>query len=210
MRTKKKTGDQNSGSFIETARRRQIVECAIDTIAAKGYAQASLGVIAKKAKVSKGVISYHFASKDDLIHQVISHIFGMAQTFMQPPETAQSTASAMLRHYIQSNIAFLRAHRKEVLALVHILTTARDKEGKPLVDAAKYEPVIAGLEEMLRRGQREGDFRKFSTRVMAVAIRGAIDGIPGQMLTHPDLDLDSYDRELTALFDRATRAKSIA
>ena len=88
MRTTKKTGDQDSGSFIEAARRRQIVECTIDTIAAKGYAQASLSVIAKKAKISKGVISYHFASKDDLIHQVISHIFALAHSFMQPPQAA--------------------------------------------------------------------------------------------------------------------------
>ena len=50
-------------SFIEKARRTQIIECAIETIAEVGYAQASLGQIAKRAQISKGVISYHFANK---------------------------------------------------------------------------------------------------------------------------------------------------
>ena len=42
-------------SFIEKARRTQIVECAIETIAEVGYAQASLGQIAKRAQISKGL-----------------------------------------------------------------------------------------------------------------------------------------------------------
>jgi hypothetical protein len=126
---------------------------------------------------------------------------------MKAETAAGSRAVDLLRSYIRSNVEFLRTHRKEVLALVHILTTARDEKGKPLMDATKYGPVIDAVEQILKRGQKEGDFRKFSTRVMAVAIRGAIDGIPGQMMAHPDLDLTAYAEEMMALFDRATRSK---
>ncbi|WP_338106680.1 TetR/AcrR family transcriptional regulator [Psychrobacillus psychrodurans] len=67
MSKKNKSTNQKEMSFIEKARRNQIVECAIETIAEIGYAQASLGQIAKRAKISKGVISYHFANKEELL-----------------------------------------------------------------------------------------------------------------------------------------------
>ncbi|PEJ81757.1 TetR family transcriptional regulator, partial [Bacillus pseudomycoides] len=51
MSIKNNTNNQKEMSFIEKARRAQIVECAIETIAEVGYAQASLGQIAKRAKI---------------------------------------------------------------------------------------------------------------------------------------------------------------
>ncbi|MBV9802070.1 MAG: TetR family transcriptional regulator, partial [Solirubrobacterales bacterium] len=61
----------DSRTFIEQARRAQIVGVAIDTIAELGYAQASLARIAERAGISKGVIAYHFAGKEDLIAEVV-------------------------------------------------------------------------------------------------------------------------------------------
>src|SRR6202453_4771003 len=46
-------------TFIETARRAQIVAAAIDTIAELGYAQASFARIADRVGISRGLISYH-------------------------------------------------------------------------------------------------------------------------------------------------------
>ena len=69
-------GPEGGGrTFIETARRAQIVQAAIDTIADLGYANASYAQIAKRAGLSStGLISYHFHSKDDLIEQVIAEL----------------------------------------------------------------------------------------------------------------------------------------
>ena len=63
MRIKDKPDGQNHPTFTEAARRTQIIECAIETLATLGYAQASLAHIAKRAGISKGVIVYYFSSK---------------------------------------------------------------------------------------------------------------------------------------------------
>ena len=52
-------------SFIEEARRRQIIDTAIRTIATRGYSRTSLAEIAREAGISKGVISYHFEGKGE-------------------------------------------------------------------------------------------------------------------------------------------------
>ena len=56
MRIKDKPDGQSRPTFTEAARRIQIIECAIETLATLGYAQASLAHIAKRAGISKGVI----------------------------------------------------------------------------------------------------------------------------------------------------------
>src|SRR5580704_18278268 len=98
-------------TFIENARRQQIVGAAIDTIAEVGYAQASLARIAARIGISKGVISYHFAGKDDLIKQVVIDVVEAGRAYIVPRVFAESNGPAMVRAYIESNLTFMREHR---------------------------------------------------------------------------------------------------
>ena len=99
---------QDRRSFIEEARRAQIVESAIETIAEVGYVRASLARIAAAAGISKGVISYHFADKDELIQQVVAEVLKAFDSYMRPRITAEcGSAAQMLRAYISSNVAFM-------------------------------------------------------------------------------------------------------
>ena len=53
--------------------REQVLQAAVDTLAAKGYARTSVGDIAERAGMSKGSVHYHFESKDDLLTHVLHH-----------------------------------------------------------------------------------------------------------------------------------------
>ena len=50
-----------------------LVRAAVDVIAHKGYADATLLEIAQKAEVSKGALHHHFASKNALVIPVLAH-----------------------------------------------------------------------------------------------------------------------------------------
>lgn len=207
MRPEIGPGGQNGVSFIEAARRAQVIDSAIETIAEAGYARASLAQIAKRAGISKGVISYHFSDKHELIQQVVTHILAAFDAYMRPRVQAErSSSAAMLRVYIESNVAFMRTNRKHVMVLVDVLTNARRPDGELIVSADKYCSGESELEQILRRGQRRGEFRRFSPQVMAITIRHAIDAVAPQMVADPELDLEAYGRELTTLFEIATRA----
>ena len=45
-----------------------------------------------------------------------------------------------------------------------------------------------------------------STQVMALAIRATIDAVPYRLVREPEFDIDNYSREITTIFDLATRA----
>ena len=129
---------------------------------------------------------------------------------MLPRIKAELTPRGKLRAYIESNLAYMREHRHHMLAAVQILASVSTIEGVPGRETSEVEQSLKDLGAILRRGQQEGEFRKHDARVMAIAIRNAIDGVPAQMTADPKLDLDAYARELVTLFDRATRATSDA
>ena len=207
MRPESGSGGQRGRTFTEAARRAQIVMAAIDSIAELGYGQASLARVAERAGTSKGVISYHFAGKDDLIREVVAEVLAKGEAYMLPRILAESSGAGMLRAYIESNLAFMREYRNHLVAFLEIFLNARGDDGGPLVDEKPLDYMVTSLEQLLAHFQAAGDFRAdFDPQVMALAIRGAIDTVPPRLARHPDLDVGRYARELAALFDRATRA----
>jgi len=204
MRTKDKPNDLHHPTFTEAARRAQIIECAIETIATLGYAQASLAQIAKQAGISKGVITYYFSSKEELLEQVVTEIYTAAVQAVAPQIAAQPTAQLRLQVYIRSAVDYIGAHRTRMVALLEIALNFRTADGK-LRYRGTEEWVLTALEALLRQGQEEGEFRAFDLRVMAVTIRQAIDAVAPLLAAHPNLDTDLYAQELMTLFDRATR-----
>jgi len=206
MSTKNKANDPNDLSFIEKARRAQIVQCAIETIAEIGYAQASIGQIAKRANVSKGVITYHFASKDDLLEEVVAAYAIAAEAFIRPVAANAATPKERLRKYMEANLAFIAEHRKMVFAVVEIAAGMRTKEGKLRFSADADESIYQPIEEILYAGAEAGCFREFtplSARVTALAIRHAIDGFSLELMRTPDLSVKEYTEELISIFERA-------
>ncbi|MGH3185654.1 MAG: TetR/AcrR family transcriptional regulator, partial [Streptosporangiaceae bacterium] len=100
-------------SFIERARREQIVNAAIDVLYESGFAAASLGAIAEHIGVSKGVLSYHFAGKSELLHEVIAHVLTEASEYMRPRIEAASSYVDAVRIYVTSNLEYIGAHRRK-------------------------------------------------------------------------------------------------
>ncbi|HEU5344190.1 MAG TPA: TetR family transcriptional regulator [Ktedonobacterales bacterium] len=205
MSTKNAPDGQKRASFIEEARRAQLIECAIETMATLGYAQASLAQIARCAGISKSAITYYFSSKEELIEQVVTAILKDSAASIGPQVAAEASPALQLQAYIRSHVAYISAHLTQMRAIMEIVRNVRTEEGKPRYSAPAAEPVRAALEAVLRKGQQAGEFREFDVRVMAVTIRGAIDGLSPYLMANPQVDTKLYAGELVTLFDRATR-----
>ncbi len=208
MRAKRKPVPAKNRSFVETARRAQIIDCAIDTIAELGFARASVDQIAKRAGVSKGVITYHFPNKEEIVDAVIEKVVAAGRAHMEPRIVAETSAAGRLRAYIESDLEFIDAHRKPLIALVEIAMNARRTDGSLVIGPESLAQRAANLEELLRAGQRSGAFRRFNTRVMALTIIQAIDAVPASLLREPSLDVKLHAKELATVFALATRKES--
>lgn len=199
-----------SGQSGRGDRREQLVACAVEAVAELGLARASLAEIASRAGVSKGVVSYHFSGKDDLIEHVIACVYEKGASVTRPAIEAASTATEELRATIEARVDFYREYRTHMLALLDIWQNFRGPDGEPRLGEAAHEEELRELEAILRRGQETGEFRDFPLRVMAVTLRQSFDAVLLQLAGDPELDLDEYRHGLADLFDRATRADTTA
>lgn|SRR5690625_786270 len=202
MQPNNNPGSQPARSFIEEARRAQIVDSAIEVIAEAGYNQASMARIAGHAGISRGLISYHFANKADLLTEVVTKVYLDGAQFMGPRIEAESTAGAQLSGYIAANLEYMRANPDRMAALIEIFTRASREELAGL-DNLDADAALAPLESLFRAGQTTGEFGDFDVRTMAHAVRNVIDGVPAQMNAE-GFDMDRCITEITTLFERAT------
>ncbi|MCG5214757.1 TetR/AcrR family transcriptional regulator [Streptosporangium sp. KLBMP 9127] len=192
--------------IIEAARRAQIIDATIETVATLGYAQTSLARIAERAQTSKSVISYHFTSRDDLLEQVVTQIYDDAWAAIAPRLEAATGGPAKLRAYIESNLTYLKSHRSRLLAVADITGSHRAPDGTPRFETVGEQTGIGVLTGILRQGQNEGDFRAFDPRIVALTVSQALVGVLGQWALDPATDLDACAAELVTLFDLATRS----
>jgi TetR/AcrR family transcriptional regulator, fatty acid metabolism regulator protein len=195
-------------SFAATARRAQIVEAAIETIAGLGLNQASFARIAERAGLSSTrLISYHFAGKDDLMEAVVDEVFSTAGQYIAPYVLAEPTPAGKLRGFIRGSARFYTEYRQQVVAVRDVWANFRRPDGTHRFGLEAHEPEFSVISQILREGQARGEFREFDPRVMAITLRHALDGLATLVATDPDLDVDAYTRELVALFEGATRRR---
>ena len=193
-------------TFTNQARRAQIVQAAIETIAELGYAKASFAQITKRAGLrSPRMISYHFADKNDLIRQIAVEVFTAGARYIYEHTEAAETDQGRLRAYLEANLRFLRDHPKEVAALTEIGKHLRTDEGEAYTSTGAQEVSVRSLEALLKRGQSSGEFREFDVRSMAIMIRAAVDGAAQRLHEEPEFDFDAYSGEVVAAFGFATR-----
>lgn len=205
MRTIIGTPVREHETFIEAARKAQIIKAAMETIAGLGFANASLAQIARRAGISKSVIGYYFATKDDLVRAVVENFYMTGHLQMMSQMEKATTATELLRLYIRHNLAFIAGNRVETRAISDIISNFRAPDGQPVYTFADAEPMVEGTAAVFAWGQQSGEFRAFDTRIMAVMLRGCVDSFAQQLAANPDLDVERYMAELTGLFVQATR-----
>lgn len=196
-----KTSKPDQPTFIEEARRKQIIDAALQTIADQGYTQTSFAEIAKGLGITKGLIAYHFNGKHDLITSAIHTILNQQGAYIKVQVDAQVQAADKLRVYIEASFEYIEQNRPHFVALVDLWGSFTSAEEKKAFSQTSYDPCRAHLQKIFRIGQERAEFGGFSPQTMAAMIQGAIDGVMLQWVFAPDaVDLKAASRELTEIF----------
>jgi AcrR family transcriptional regulator len=200
-----------SQTFTQLKRRDQLVACAIDAIVEQGFQRTSVAEVARRAGVSKGVVTYHFPAKDELVSAVVGDVLTAMVTYLEPRlrgAEPEAFPERYLRAYVAAWAGFLRTHSRPVIALVRIYNSVRDESVEPnaalsaLLDARARDVTL--LTQIFALGQAKGTLGAFSAPVMAATVKAVMDDLMLQVAADAGLDLDAYATALVTLFERAT------
>jgi TetR/AcrR family transcriptional regulator, fatty acid metabolism regulator protein len=203
MRTRA-PGAGGAGTFTQRKRREQLVDCVIDAIVERGFQGTSVGEVAQRAGVSKGVITYHFAAKDDLIFAAVARIFDSITDALET-RLRGTSPETFVADYINAWVDYYGTETRYMLAIREIWGNFRDEGGQQHFGPEAVAGELGVVQKVLEYGQAQGILGQFDARVMAVSIKASLDALLNQFATDSELDLEAYGAELVTLFERATR-----
>ncbi|USG65708.1 TetR/AcrR family transcriptional regulator [Brevibacillus ruminantium] len=185
-------------SFIAEARREQIILACIDTLEEVGYNNLSLTKVAKKAKISTGLISYHFNDKHDLMNHTLQFLVAKQHDFISSKVTLAQSAAKQLETFIEAHLAYQETHHKHNIALIEIVFTARNEEGMAyyrMEEENEEDALRMMLVEILKEGRQNGEFtQSFQTEIVASFILGAIE--ERMLKANSSIPMENYSDEL--------------
>jgi TetR/AcrR family transcriptional regulator len=140
-----------------SASRQRILEAAAAEFAARGFAGARVDRIARRARVNKAMLYYHFRSKQELYRTLLRTVFTEAATRLQAIAAAAHPAPAKVDAAIEAVGQFVAEH--DFFPAIMLREVA---EGGAHLDRDTLN-ALAGVPRaffaILQEGMRRGDFR---------------------------------------------------
>ena len=201
------TKKASNRSFIEQARRTQIIEATITVLADNGYVNTSFARIAKAAGISASLISYHFTNKEELTAEVYRSVNTARMENVRTSLAGHAAAGDALRAAIESDLTYMGTRPNLFKAMVEVLFSAKEsKNFAELMDGTE-QSMISIIEDILEKGQKSGEFGAFDVHALALVIDGARDQFLAQLPMQPDYDLEVFMQTLINLVLTYVHAK---
>jgi AcrR family transcriptional regulator len=175
---------------------RKVVAAAMALVAQHGSRALTLAAVGEAAGYSRGIVSHHFGSRENLLRAVMRD----AQTFTLPEhgDRAADWLAATVRAYLE-NVTGRRPAARAFLQMWGEAIAA-DPVLMPLFaeQDARFRRLLA---DEIRRGIRDGSVRADADpEAMAVSLVGLVRGIALQLISTPP------PRRVKAIVDEAERS----
>lgn len=198
--------DLNTDFEIESLPPKQehLIRCAYRVMGEKGMNRLSLQDVADEAGVSKAILPYYFASKENLMlltmRWVLTRVAKRIRRAVSETDGAESKVGAML------DAIFIDPDSNRNFYLVFFDFIGYAARSDRFGDVgATFQEVMGGLyAEIISAGRDEGTFTVSDTREAATVVRAILDGLFTQWLLEENADAEHSRYRETC--ERATLA----
>jgi AcrR family transcriptional regulator len=180
-----------------TTTREQIIQAAYRVLAEQGYDAATIKAIAREAGVAPGLLHYYFASKDELLIEVLKDIsqrYTVSGRQMSASLPAEQLGEAGLNDALQRTL-----HSPETYRLRYELF-ALGLRNPALLPAVRslLASGRSGISHVVHTAVGE---RSFDASTLASILLACFDGLALQRLAEPDFDIESAYRLLSRVLN---------
>jgi phenylpropionate dioxygenase-like ring-hydroxylating dioxygenase large terminal subunit len=175
----------------EDARRLQLIEATVATIAKRGYARTTLAHVTDQAKLSRGIANFYFKSKEALLLATLRHLIDDYRAFWRRAlAEAGPSAADRIEALIRAEFHPRICRRERVAAWFAFWGEARTRRAYSQVCAAadlEHFKVLSGLVQDLIDAHGPATLR-------AEAVASGLGAMMSGFLQDYMLDADHFDR----------------
>ncbi|MFH1438868.1 MAG: TetR/AcrR family transcriptional regulator [Pseudomonadota bacterium] len=161
-------------------KRDQILDAAYEMLSRRGYHEATMGKIARKAGVSHGTLYWHFKSKEDLFFAVLEREFLRVDEAIRPALAMDQPAIKKIEMLLRFSVSTLEQSSDFLALMFSAMAGSSERFERSLEEMAKtvYSTYNDMLEQIIIMGKKEGDIREdVNARAVAVAMVSLLDAL---------------------------------
>jgi AcrR family transcriptional regulator len=168
-------------------RAQRIVAAMREAVGEHGMAGATFERVAAKAGVSRGLLHYHFGTKERLLVHVLRHDVELRVAALDRALAPTKTLDEVISVMIASLKDAINASPGPYALTFELFGAARQNEEIRRELAAHYERVRAHVAELFRQKEREGVLSlRYQPGAVVSYLMAAGEGIALQMLSDPE------------------------
>jgi len=183
-------GGENTA--IRERRRQQLIDSTMASIAKRGFAETTMGDVAKGAKLSHGIVNFHFKSKDQLLVETLRHLTDeyRAEWTRAVEKAGPEAADKLLALYL-ADFDLAICTRKKLAVWHAFYGEAKSRPTyREICGASDQERIDVGI-ELIRKIIAEGGYGHLVPEVTARGFDALTEGLWQGLL----LSADRFDRE---------------
>jgi len=187
-----------------TASEIRILKGVIASLAANGYTKTSIGELASLLGISKGLIHYHFSSKEVLFQETIAYIYAEARRYMERQVWQTDNPWIQMQTFITLSCQYYADESQLIRALQEIRANFKPRQTLSLAEVSSANE-LKQLEDVIDAGQTLGIFRPFDAAFGALTLRMSLNGAAQNILSaaEPKWTAVVCAAELVEMFRRA-------
>lgn len=185
-------GSDGENTAIRERRRQQLIDSTMASIAKRGFAETTMGDVAKGAKLSHGIVNFHFRSKDQLLVETLRYVTEEYRgVWTRAVETAGPGVADKLAALYLADLDPAVCTRNKLAVWHAFYGEAKSRPTyREICGASDQQRIDAGI-ELVRRIIAEGDYRHLDPASTARGLDALTDGLWLQLL----LSTDRFDRD---------------
>jgi betaine-aldehyde dehydrogenase len=172
LKEPKHSGGSSSRDDGEEARRGQLVEVTLDSLAEVGYVGTTLAEIARRAGVSPGLVAHYFGDKDGLLEAAFRTLARSLAARVRARLALAGTPRSRVQAVIDTNLAPEEFDRRTGTAWLAFWGQVLHVEGLKRVQTAYQRRMLSNLRSDLRQMIPAEDARSLAAMIAAM-----IDGV---------------------------------
>jgi len=191
----------------------EILDCATEIFAEKGYEGASMRDLSRLSGISLAGLYYYFKSKENLLYIIQRHTFTTIIERLRERLAASSDAEERLRIFVHNHVDYALAKAKAMKVLSHEDDVLKNSYGAELAAIKReYYRICVGLvddfiaAEHLNTVTSQGAGHGVSTRTAVMTLFGAMNWLYTWHNPRVDPDAETLAREISDIFLQGVRA----
>mgnify|MGYP002622694023 CR=1 FL=1 len=190
----------------KAATRQHLIDATVDEIAVSGFADLTLSKISRRARVSRGLVNFHFTSKEQLLVETLRFLTEEYREFWHKAIAKPKTPAERLLALVRADFHPKVCNRKKIAVFYAFWGEAKSRPTYLEVSATADREFAVTLSDLCAQIVEDGGY-DIDPAPVAKGLRSMIDGLWLELLLSPqqfrrDVAMDICARYLAGVFPR--------